>query len=224
MRTMNLFAIAVLAALSLPAAAEAQNNAVLNTIEVRQLASRSNPADHQRLAAHFNALADQYARESQRHASMIHSDGNPSRNPALGNSPHCHHLAEVNRESAAAARELGAHHLNLAKGSSSIVPADAVRFERGDGARAATSEEIEALSAEARSTADHRAIEEYFRALAGRYTSQANEHVALAQTYRGTRLAAAAVHQDRLAALARASAAEAATAAAQHKQMADSAR
>jgi hypothetical protein len=116
---MNPFAIAVFAALSLAPAAEAQNNAVLNSIEVRQLTSRSNPADHQRLAAHFNALADQYASESQRHASMIHSDGNPSRNPAMGNSPHCHHLAEVNRESAAAARELGAHHLNLARGSRS---------------------------------------------------------------------------------------------------------
>jgi hypothetical protein len=228
MRTMTIgtVCIAAVAVLAFSAAAQAQSksSAVLNAIEVRQLVVRANPGDHQRLAAHFNALADRYSQESQRHATMTHSDGNPSRYLAMGNSPHCHHLTVVNRESAAAARVLGAHHLKLAKGAPSTSPREASRFERGEGARVATAEELGTLAAGARSANDHRALEEYFASLVNRYNREANEHVALAQAYRGTRLAAAAVDQDRLAALARVSATEASNAAAQHKQLADLAR
>ena len=47
-----------------------------------------------------------------------------------------------------------------------------------------------------------------------------NEHVTLAQTYRGTRIAQAAVHHDRLAGLSRDGAKEATAAAEMHKQLA----
>jgi hypothetical protein len=53
-----------------------------------------------------------------------------------------------------------------------------------------------------------------------RYTVEANEHVALAQAYRGTRIAQAAVHHDRLAGLSGDGAKEATAAAEMHKQLA----
>lgn len=219
-------AAATLVVLTFAPGAQAQNisSALLNAVEVRQLVARTTPGDHSRLAAHFIALADRYAQEAQRHATMIHSDGNPSRQLATGNSPHCRQLSDLNRESAAAARELGAHHMSLAKGAPAASPRTLSRFETGEGARAATADDVSTVAAEARSAADHRALEEHFVALARRYTGEAKEHVALAQAYRGTRIAAAAVSQDRLAALARVSAIEATKAAAMHKQLADGAR
>ena len=59
---------------------------------------------------------------------------------------------------------------------------------------------------------------------AKRETAEANEHMALAQAYRGTRIAQAAVHHDRLAGLSRDAAKEATTAAEMHKQLAGLAR
>jgi len=80
------------------------------------------------------------------------------------------------------------------------------------------------MAAKAGTPADHRALEEYFLTLAKRETAEANEHVALAQAYRGTRIAQAAVHHDRLAGLARDSAKEATAGAEMHKQLAGIAR
>ena len=54
------------------------------------------------------------------------------------------------------------------------------------------------MAAKASTPADHHALEEYFLTLAKRYTADANEHAATANTYRGTRIAQAAVHCDRL--------------------------
>ena len=57
--------------------------------------------------------------------------------------------------------------------------------------------------------------------MAKRYAAEANDHVAMAQVYRGTRITQAAVHCDRLAALSRDEAKEATEAAAMHKQLAE---
>ena len=70
----------------------------------------------------------------------------------------------------------------------------------------------------------NRALEEYFLTLAKRYTNEANDHVTLAQTYRGTRIAQAALHHDRLAGLSRDAAKEATAAAEMHKGLAGVAR
>ena len=80
------------------------------------------------------------------------------------------------------------------------------------------------MAAKASTPADHRALEEYFLTLAKRYTADANEHVAMANTYRGTRIAQAAVHCDRLVKLSKDEAKEATEAAAMHKQLAAVAR
>ena len=178
-----------------------------------------------RLAAHFSALAERYTAEAKRHVSMSQSFiGNPSRNLGTGMSVHCKRLADLNTQSATTVRELVAYHDKLAAGSPATAPPGATSFQAGAGAPEPTEKELNALAAKASTPAEHRALEEYFLTLAKRYTAEANEHVTLAQTYRGTRIAQAAVHHDRLAGVARDAAKEATAAAEIHKGLAAVAR
>lgn len=94
MRTVHLrpLAIAAAAVLSVGASVAAQDEpaAVLNSVEVRQLVARAEPADHVRLAAHCSALAGRYTADAKRHISMSQRFvGNPSRNLRAGMSLHC---------------------------------------------------------------------------------------------------------------------------------------
>jgi hypothetical protein len=147
--------------------------------------------------------------------------GNPSRsNLGAGMSAHCKRLADLNTESATTLRELATYHRGLAAGAAAPPPAGGSRFESGAGAPRPTDQELNAMAAKASTPADHRVLEEYFLTLAKRDTAEANEHEALAQAYRGTRIAQAAVHHDRLAGLARDSAKEATAGAGMHKQLA----
>jgi hypothetical protein len=193
----------------------------LNRIEVQQLVARGGPADQPRLSAHFVALAERYSAEAQRHSSMSRSfAGNPRGNFGTGMSAHCKQLADLNTKSAVTVRELAAYHANLANGGTALPPADAAKFQGGAGAPEPTRKELNALAAKASTPAEHHALMEYFSTLAKRYSSDANEHVALAQTYRGTRLAAAAAQHDTLALLARAAEKEAMAAATMHEDLA----
>jgi len=54
-----------LAALVGDAAAQTTSSAVLNSLEVRELIRRAEPADHARLEVHFAVLAEQYAAEAK---------------------------------------------------------------------------------------------------------------------------------------------------------------
>ena len=199
--------------------------AILNTLEVQQLVKRAEPGDNARLAAHFTALADRYVAEARRHTSMAQSYvGNPSRNLGTGMSAHCKQLAELNTQSATTLRELASYHKGLATGVAGTPPAAGSRFEGGAGAPAPTDQQLNAMAAKAGTPADHRALEEYFLTLAKRDTTEADGHVATANIYRGTRIAQAAVHHDRLARLSRDSAKEATAAAEMHKQLAGIAR
>lgn len=203
--------------------AQDKSPALLNTLEVQQLVKRSEPADNARLAAHFTALAYGYTAEAKRHTSMSQSFvGNPSRNLGSGMSAHCKQLADLNTKSATELRELATYHQKLAAGAAATAPTTATRFEGGAGAPAPSNEQLNALAAKAGTPADHLALEEYFLTLAKRYTKAADDHTALAQTYRGTRLAASAVHCDRLVELSRKSASQATEAAAMHKDLAGS--
>jgi hypothetical protein len=223
-RSLSIAAVAVLA-LAGDVAAQDKTSGLLNSLEVRQLVGRGDPGDHVRLSAHFTALGSRYAAEAKRHTSMAQSFiGNPSRNLGTGMSAHCKQLANLNTQSATTVRELAAYHDKLAGGSPATPPRDGSRFEGGTGAPEPTEKELNALAAKASTPAEHRGLEEYFRTLAKRYTAEASEHTTMAQTYRGTRIAQAAVHHDRLATLARDSAKEANEAAAMHKQLAGIAR
>jgi hypothetical protein len=121
-------------------------------------------------------------------------------------------------------RELALYHDKRASGAAAIAPKDAARFQAGAGASEPSDDELRALAAKAGSAADHHALEEYFATAAKRYRDEANQHNAMAQAYRGTRIAQAAVHCDRLVTLSRDEAKEATAAAEMHKQLAIVAR
>ena len=129
MRTVHFrsVAIAATAMLTLAGSVAAQDKptGLLNSLEVRQLVSRADPADNARLGAHFSALADRYTAEAKRHLSMSQSFvGNPSRNLGTGMSAHCKRLADLNTQSATTARELAAYHEKLASGIPANLPND----------------------------------------------------------------------------------------------------
>ena len=198
---------------------------VLSTLEVQKLVASGEPADNARLSAHFAALGDRYAAEAKRHEAMAKSFvGNPNRNTGAGMSVHCRKLAELNNQSAATLRELATHHQKLAGGAPSTAPPAGARFEAGAGASQPTDQQLTAWAAKATTPADHRALAEYFQTLAKRYTADATAHTAIAQSYRGTRIAQAADHCDRIVANARELAKEAAAAAEMHVQFANIAR
>lgn len=199
---------------------------ILNTVEVRKLVTSTDPADNARLAAHFAALADRYAAEAARHAAMAQAfAAAPARRAAAGTrGSHCHRLAQLNAESAQTLRELAKHHETLAAGIRSTAPRDAARFHAGEGAPEPTDVELEALAAAASTPADHRALEEYFHTVARQYEADADDHAAMALSYRGTRIAQAATHCDRLVKLGRDAAAEAHAAAVRHRQLAGAGR
>ena len=193
----------------------------LNSLEVQQLVKRAEPGDNARLAAHFTALADRYGAEASRHMSMAQSFvGNPSRNLGTGRSAHCKQLADLNTQSATELRELASYHQKLASGAAATPPVAGARFEGGTGAPAPTDQELNAMAAKASTPADHRGLEEYFLTLAKQYTAAATEHATTANTYRGTKIAQAAVHCDNLVRLSRDAAKEATAAAEMHKQLA----
>lgn len=226
MRTISirLIAAGMLAVMALAGAAAAQTPAspMLNTLEVRKLVSSTEPADNARLSAHFTALADRHAADATRHNAMAQAFiAAPTRRvPANTAADHCKRLAALNTKSAETLRELAAHHDKLAAGTPSTAPKGSERFQGGAGAQEPTDAELSALAAKASTPADHRALQEYFLTAAKRYTADANEHVAMAQAYRGTRITQAAAHCDRLVNLSRDEAKEARAAAKTHGQLA----
>jgi hypothetical protein len=218
-----ILAVLVIAASS---AAQEKSGAVLTVPEVQQLVNRGDPKDHARLVAHFTALADRYAAEAKRHTAMAQSfGGNPNRNLGTGMSEHCKRLASLNNQSATTVRELAAYHQKLASGATATPPAGGSKFESGAGARVPAEKDLTALASQAKTPADHRALEEYFTGLARRYASEAKEHTTMAQAYRGlprpTGASNAAVHCDSLAKISNDSAREATAAAEMHKQLAN---
>jgi hypothetical protein len=220
------FGILALVALAGASAAQSPSSPVLDSLEVRKLASSADPADNARLSAHFGALADRYEADARRHGDMARAFiAAPTRRAAANTAAdHCKRLAALNTRSAETLRALAAHHTKLAAGTPSTPPKDAERFHSGTGAAEPGDDELSAVAAKASTPADHHALEEYFQTIAKRYTATANEHVAMAQAYRGTRIAQAAVHCDRLVTLSRDEAKEATAAARLHRQLADVAR
>jgi len=219
-RSLGMAAAAVLG-LSASVAAQGKPEAVLNTLEVRQLVARAEPADNLRLSVHFDALADRYTAEAQLHVSMSqHFVGNPSRNLGAGMTAHCKRLAELNSESAATTRDLAAFHRKLADGSAAVVPRGAEGFRAGAGAAAPKANQLNALAAKASTPAEHRALQEYFTTLSRRYAAESKEHASFASGLRTTRLEHAAAVHSRLSTIAANAAKEAAAAARMHSDLA----
>ena len=225
MRTTHISIAVAALVFAVNASAQTNPSGLLNAVELRTHVTRAEPSDHARLTTHFRTLAERYAAEARRHTSMAQSfAGNPSRTLGTGMSAHCKRLADLNTQLATTVRDLATYHDKLSSGSRAMPPAGGARFEGGAGAPEPAEKELDALAAKARTPAEHRALEEYFLTTAKRYTTEANEHVAMAQAYRGTRIAQAAVHCDHLVAILRDSAKEATAAAAGHKELASTAR
>jgi hypothetical protein len=218
-RSLGITVTAVLA-LTGSTAAQERPQGLLNTLEVRTLVARGEPVDNDRLFVHFRALSERYESDAERHESFARSFvGNPNRSSGGGVSERCRRLAELNRQSAKTVRALALYHKKIADGAPATLPHGGARFQGGAGAPEPTEQELDALAARARSRTDHLSLAEYLRALARRYDTDASEHITMALTYRGGRLAQAAVHHDRLATVARAAAKEAAAAAYLHEQL-----
>jgi hypothetical protein len=216
--------LAAVAFVTFPAVATAQEKRfpVLNSLEVQQLVERAEPGDSARLAAHFNALADQHSAEAERHSSMAQGFvGNPSRNVGAGMSAHCKRLSALNTATAAVLQELSDYHNRLASGAPALRPSAGARFEGGAGASAPTVRDLEDLAAKAGTRAEHLALHEYFLTLANRYAGEARQHSAFAAGVRNTRIEQAAGIHERLASVSQDAAAEARAAAEMHKQLAN---
>ena len=221
MRTIHLAAF-VVASLALSVAnAAAQASPVLNIVELQKLVASDTPDANVRLAAHFTALADQSASEARRHQTMSSGFGvNPNRQLGTQMAPHCNRLAKLNEEAAATLRELAAHHQKLAAGISSTAPSAGAAYQGGKGARVPTENDLKDLATKASSAADHHALMEYFSETAKRHTAAANDHARMAQSYRGGRIASAAVHCDHMVRVSREAAKEATAAATMHTDLA----
>jgi hypothetical protein len=227
MRATTLLAIAsgAVAWLAMAGMAAAQNTADdLSTLQVIQYVASGKPADHARLRDHFVALADRYAAEAARHAAMMRTfAGNPNRTSVETLAVHCRRLADRANDAAGTTGELAYYHGLLADDILSVAPAHAWRFEAGEGAREPTDREVRVAGLNARTRAQHGALEEYFTGVAARQTARANAYAARAQAYRGNpnrRGGDPAVHFDRMAGLSRQAAAEARAAAFDHRRAA----
>jgi hypothetical protein len=202
-------------------AAQDRPSGLLNTLELRALVARSDPVDNDRLFVHFRVLWDRYLTDAERHDSMARSvAGNPNRTSGGGAREHCKQLAAFNRQWAEIVRELALYHKKLAEGTAATLPPGAARFEGGAGAPDPTAQELDALAARARTRTDHLALAEYLRMLARRHTHDANEHMRQVLTFRGGRLAQAAVQHESQASADRAAARKAMRAAELHRQLA----
>jgi hypothetical protein len=195
-------------------AAQERPPGLLHKLDVQTLVARGDPADNDRLFAHFRTLWDRYLTDAKGHESMAHSVmGNPNRPSGGGASAYCTQLANLDRQTAETLRELALYHWQLAAGADATLPRDASRFLGGAGAPDPTAREFEALTVQAHTRMEHLILEEYLRTVATRHTRDANEHMMLARTYRGGRFAQAAVHHEHLAGVARKAARQASMAA-----------
>jgi hypothetical protein len=218
-------ASSVVAWLAMAGMGAAQTTApALSALEVIQYVASGQPADHARLRDHFVALADRYTADAARHAAMMTTfAGNPNRTSGENLAVYCRRQIDRATDAAGTAAGLAYYHGLLADDILSAAPARAWRFEAGEGARQPTDREVRLARLDARTRAEHGALQEYFAGVAARETARADAYSALAQAYRGSpnrRGGDPAVHFDRMAGQSREAATEARAAAFDHRQTA----
>lgn len=121
-RVMALGTLMLLATLTPTFAAEPQG--VLKSAEVRALVNNAKtPADHQKLARHFTAMAEKHETEAKEHEALAaeytnHPTGHETKHPMSGETAaHCKYYAEHCRKAASEMRALAAAHQGMAKGA-----------------------------------------------------------------------------------------------------------
>ena len=222
MRTITVAGIAVmaLALLAVNVSAQSRPAGILHVLDVQTFTDSANPDDHARLSFHFAALADRYAATARHQTALAELYASIANRGSAASSLHYRHLANANSGSAATVRALAAHHERLAAGLASSAPPNSARFQAGEGAPEPTERELDILAAWANTPIEHGVLQEYYLGLASRHIANANAHMTRALGYRGTRIAQAADHCERVAASSRAAARQAGAMAMVHSMFA----
>lgn len=213
--------------LAVAVTAAAQNkSAILNSLEVQHLVAADTRAAHATLGKHFIAIAEKYRADAARFNALVTAPtGNPNHPTPSFAATRRVRQADAAITSSEAARDMATYHQLRSVGRTPAAPADRAKFDGGLGARVPIDADVHDAVAAARTTADHRALEEYFATVAERSAADAKEHAAMANTVRasGQRHGAefAAMHCDRLASQAREAAKRAAASATFHHQLAN---
>ena len=206
-------------------AAAATPSDVLNRLEVQKLVSLDTTVAKLRLAVHFNALADQFVVDAERHramASVYRANANRSATTTAGD--HCDRLAATAEKWAGAALELAMYYGDLASGIDAVLPARAIALQGGYGAPEPTADQLHKLALTARTRSDHLMLREYYATLAKKRAAEAGDYAVMAAAYRaGVRNGGydPGVAYERLARIARKAAKEATEAANRHQVLAN---
>ena len=126
MKIRNAFRIAALGTMILAATIAstlaAETPGILKSAEVRALVSNAKtPADHQKLARHYTAMAEKHDAEAKEHEALAaeytkNPTGHGVKHPMSGQTAeHCKYYAEHCRKAASEMRSLAAAHQGMAK-------------------------------------------------------------------------------------------------------------
>ena len=199
--------------------------AVLHKLDVQRFVAEDTLIAKVVLATHFNALADQFITEADRHRALAAVyRANANRSAATTAGEQCDRLAARDESWARAALELAMYYGDLADGLAAVLPDHATALQGGYGAPEPTADQLRKLALTARTRSDHLALREHYSMVAKRKAAEAATLANAAAAYRagarhGTYDAAVAIEQ--LVATARKAAREATEAANRHAVLAN---
>ena len=206
-------------------AASATPSDVLNTLEVQKLVALDTTVANLRLALHFNALADQFITDAERHramASVYRANANRSATTTAGDQ--CDRLTAHAEKWAGAALELAMYYGDLASHIDAVLPARAMALQGGYGAPEPTSEQLHKLALTARTRDDHLQLREYYATVAKKRSAEAADYAVMVPAYRASVRNGGydpGVAYERLARIARKAAKDATEAANRHQVLAN---
>jgi hypothetical protein len=197
----------------------------LNRLEVQKLVALDTTDANLRLASHFNALADQFITDAERHramASVYRANANRTATTTAGDQ--CDRLAARDEKWAGAALELAMYYGDLASSIDAILPARAMTLQGGYGAPEPRADELHKLALTAGTRGDHLLLREYYATLAKRRAAEAADYAVMVPAYRTSVRNGSydpGVAYERLARIARKAAKEATEAADRHQVLAN---
>jgi hypothetical protein len=198
-----------------------QVDARLNALQVRFLVLRGELDDHRALSGHFRSVAADFAAGARAQEEFARTfPGNPNRYTAVPAGDRARQRAAAQRRAAAVVSALATYHAMAAVGLPFEAPADAAAYWAGAGAAEPTRDQVRDVERQARLPREHRDLAEYFTSVSREQLAAAASHEAHAAAYRGTRIAQAAAHCERIAAAARREASWASGRSVMHTQLA----
>jgi hypothetical protein len=206
-------------------AAAATPSDVLNRLEVQKLVALETTVANLRLALHFNALANQFITNAERHRAMAwvyRANANRSATTTAGDQ--CDRLAARAEMWAGAALEIAMYYGDLASHIDAVLPARAMALQGGYGAPEPTADQLHKLALTARTRSDHLILREYYATLAKKRAAEAADYAVMVAAYRASvrnGMYDPGVAYERLARIARKAAREATEAANRHQVLAN---